>query len=501
MLYTVKFWHHFGTFFPSPLILINNDGDIIHKNNIFNDLIRLDCAKLFSFIEPKCLIKINEYMMQAQKSKTILSHTIKVKKSSSEIFYLLYYLIPLDDGSFALLFIDNTNANNEIMMLNNIINTAPDPIFVKNDQHQFMYVNQAFTESLGLSAPQILGKSDIDFFPKTESDIFYKVDRKTFKTGKTTINEETFTSKIGVRIISTKKSVFRTLTGRKILVGVIRDVTELNEVRECLKKHAKELKRQVDLRTRQLEIKRTDLENVVEKLKSLNSDLDCFAHICCHELREPLRTICTFSKLVLDEYARGDIQDVGNFLRIIHQGASKMGELIRSILEYSTNGLRTNSMSLFSANDVMTEVLNMLFAQIQEKKAIVIFNELPHIYADRLQILQLFQNLINNSIKFCKTTIPPIINICAYPKNKFIEFHIADNGIGIAKKYHKEIFLPFKKFHSRSEGSSYGIGLSLCKKIIENHGGSIRMSSQEAVGTTFRFLLPTETLNLMKENI
>jgi PAS domain S-box-containing protein len=174
-----------------------------------------------------------------------LSHTIKIKKPTNEIFYFIYFFIPLEDNSFGLLFINNTNANNEIMMLNNIINTAPDPIFVKNDQHQFMYVNQAFSESLGMPATHILGKSDTDFFPKTESDIFYKVDRKTFKTEKTTINEETFTSKMGVRTISTKKSVFRTLAGHKILVGVIRDVTELNNARECLKKHARELKRQV----------------------------------------------------------------------------------------------------------------------------------------------------------------------------------------------------------------------------------------------------------------
>ncbi len=493
ILYNTKFWRIFGENFPSPFIRINREGIILYKNQHFETLIHSECLNLYAFIDVECIEKITEYMTYSKENKSILSHTIKIKKSTNEIFYFIYFFIPLEDNSFGLLFINNTNANNEIMMLNNIINTAPDPIFVKNDQHQFMYVNQAFSESLGMPATHILGKSDTDFFPKTESDIFYKVDRKTFKTEKTTINEETFTSKMGVRTISTKKSVFRTLAGHKILVGVIRDVTELNNARECLKKHARELKRQVDLRARQLQIKHTDLESVVEKLKNLNSDLDCFAHICCHELREPLRTICAFSTLILDEYEQGDISDISNFLRIIHQCASKMDELIHSILKYSTNGLRTNSMSLFSTNELMIDVLNMLLTQIEEKKAVVNFSDLPHIYADRFQILQLFQNLINNSIKFCKTTTPPIITICAYQKNRFIEFHVTDNGIGIAKKYHKEIFLPFKKFHKRTEGSSYGIGLSLCKKIIENHGGSIRMSSQEDVGTTFRFSLPTET--------
>jgi light-regulated signal transduction histidine kinase (bacteriophytochrome) len=132
----------------------------------------------------------------------------------------------------------------------------------------------------------------------------------------------------------------------------------------------------------------------------------------------------------------------------------------------------------------------MLDDSIQEKKVQVSFENMPFIYADRLQILQLFQNLISNSIKFCSNETAPIINIYAAQKDRFVEFQVNDNGIGIAKKYHKEIFLPFKRFHSRSEGSMYGIGLSLCKKIVENHGGSIKMSSQENVGTTFKFLLP-----------
>jgi PAS domain S-box-containing protein len=319
--------------------------------------------------------------------------------------------------------------NNELRMLNDIINAVPDPILVKDEEHCFLYVNQAFTESLGQKISDVVGKNDTDFFPQSESEIYRRIDRKTFKSEKTTINEEKFTSIRGTRDISTKKSVFKTLTGSKILVGIIRDVTEIKEARECLKKHAKELKRQVDTRTRQLELKKNDLEAAVEKLKSLNSDLDCFAHICCHELREPLRTISSFSKLVLDEYSCGKNTNIDDFLQIIHEGAARMDRLIKAILEYSTNGLCVSSMSLFSTNELIAEVLDML-----------------------------------------------------------------DHGIGIAKRYHKEIFLPFKRFHSRSEGSMYGIGLSLCKKIVENHGGSISMSSQENVGTNFRFLLPVQAI-------
>ena len=108
------------------------------------------------------------------------------------------------------------------------------------------------------------------------------------------------------------------------------------------------------------------------------------------------------------------------------------------------------------------------------------------------KITQLFQNLITNAIKFSRESVPRIIDINGVKKGQFIEFSIKDNGIGIPKENRRDVFLPFKKFHSRSEGSMHGIGLSLCKKIIENHGGKISVNSQENVGTTFKFSLPAK---------
>jgi PAS domain S-box-containing protein len=381
---------------------------------------------------------------------------------------------------------------NQNIMLNNIINTVPDPIFVKDEKHTYQYVNQAFVQALGYSAEELLGKSDADFFSPKEHDVFYKMDCKTFKSEMTTTSEEKFTTKVlDTRVASTKKSIFKTLNDTKILVGVIRDITEISKARKVLEKHFQGLKRQVDIRTKQLKAKNDDLTLAIKTLKSLNSDLDCFAHMCCHELREPLRTISSFSKLAKDKFP-GDVNgDMSLFLHEIYEGTLRMDKLIRAILDYSTNGLSNSVMSSFYPHELIAEVLTMLDTQMKEKNASIHFNEMPAIYADRLQIIQLFQNLISNATKFCAPLTRPVINITARPVNQFIEFKLTDKGIGIAKKYHKELFLPFKKFHSKSEGSMYGIGLSLCKKIIENHGGSIKISSRENMGTTFTFLLPS----------
>jgi PAS domain S-box-containing protein len=351
---SVTFWKSFGNIFPSPVVIIKETGDIVYGNNVCRDLMGLTHENLFNLMNKGCLAKFNESLIVSEKEKKVVFDTLKIKESDARILHLIYYLFPLENNFFVLILTDNTDLNNELRMLNDIINTVSDPIFVKDDQFRFLYLNQACAETWGLPAVDILGKNNDEFFSKEESDVFNKIDIKTFKTGKTTINEEKFTRIEGnTRIISTKKSVFKTLTGSKILVGVSRDVTEINKAREYLKKHAKELKRQVYLRTKQLELKTKDLEAAVEKLKSLNSDLDCFAHICCHELREPLRTISSFSKLAFDEYSEGKNNNLANFLQIIHQGSLKMDKLIKSILAYSTNGLCVNSMSLFSSDELI----------------------------------------------------------------------------------------------------------------------------------------------------
>jgi PAS domain S-box-containing protein len=387
-------------------------------------------------------------------------------------------------------------------MLKNIINTVPDPVFVKDDQFRLLYLNQECADSWGLPVSEIIGKNDDDFFSKEERDVFHKNDKKTFETGKTTISEEKFTRIAGnTRIIATKKSVFKTLAGHKILVGVSRDVTEIKEAKESLKKHANELKRKVANRTRQLEAKKNDLEVAIEELKNLNSDLDCFAHICCHELRSPLRTLTNFSKLVLEELDRGETKNIGEYLITIHDRALKMDQLMKSILEYSTSGLNKNAYSTFSIEELLNEITLMLNVQIHEKKAVIIYQNMPTIYADRMQFFQLFQNLINNAIKFSKPSIGPAVTITAKNTPNTIIFQVKDNRLGIAKKYHKELFLPFKKFHTRAEGSQYGIGLSLCKKIVENHGGTIKISSSENAGTTFTFITPINKIVLNNDKI
>jgi PAS domain S-box-containing protein len=487
----IDFEKLFSALSPGPLFIIEQNGNVILENTKSKEAFHLSRGdNLFTIVDEACTQKFKDDLIQCEKHQKTVTSLLKTNEINGKFFYYMYYINYFKNNLFFINFIDQTEVNNKIITLNNIINTVPDPILVKNEQHEFIYVNQAFSESLNLTSSDMIGKTDYDFYPKDECDVYRKLDRLTFKTG-SSINEESYTDKkLGKRIISTKKAVFKTFDGSKILVGVIRDISELKEARELLKKQAKELQRQVTLRTEQLQIKTNELEQAIEGLKNLNSDLDCFAHICCHELRAPLRTISSFSALVLEEYALGETANIKNYLATIHDRVLKMDTLMKSILEYSTNGLNKNAMSCFSLHDLLNEITFVLDVQIQEKNVSITYDNMPNIHADRLQYFQLFQNLINNSIKFSVPSVTPMISILAKKTDNFIEFQVKDNGLGIAKKFHKELFLPFKKFHTRAEGSMYGIGLSLCKKIVENHGGTIKMSSHKNIGTTFTFTLP-----------
>ena len=215
ILQSVTFWKSFGNTFPAPVLIIKETGDIIYGNNVFNNLMGLIPENLFRLMNNDCLAKFNDILILSEKEKKIVFNTLKIKESDIKILYILYYLFPLGGNVFSLILIDNTDVNNELRMLNDIINTVSDPIFVKDERFRFLYLNQACVETWGLPVVDILVKNNDEFFPKEESDVFNKIDIKTFKTGKTTINEEKFTRIEGnTRIISTKKISFQNINGK-----------------------------------------------------------------------------------------------------------------------------------------------------------------------------------------------------------------------------------------------------------------------------------------------
>jgi light-regulated signal transduction histidine kinase (bacteriophytochrome) len=235
-----------------------------------------------------------------------------------------------------------------------------------------------------------------------------------------------------------------------------------------------------------------DLERAVaartEELARSNHELETFASIVAHDLRSPLLTISGYCQLLREEFEGQQSPSVNEYLTQIISGAARMDRLIEDLLEYSQAGRTRRPLQSVNMQSVVDQALANLDASIREHEARIDVGSMPTIHGDQTQLVQLFQNLIGNAITF-RGKSPPSIHVSASRDTDFWEFAVEDNGIGIEKEHFERIFLTFQRLHGR-EYPGTGIGLAVCKKIIERHGGRIWLDSVVGQGTTFRFTLP-----------
>ncbi|MDD1676671.1 MAG: ATP-binding protein [Methanomicrobiales archaeon] len=236
-----------------------------------------------------------------------------------------------------------------------------------------------------------------------------------------------------------------------------------------------------------------ELAQTVTELRRSNQDLEQFAYVASHDLQEPLRNVTLFSQLFMKKYGETLTKEGREYLDFVIEGSSRMSRLIYDLLDYSRVTTRGEPFVPVDMNDAVRDACTNLQMKIQESGASVTFDTLPVVLADALQIRQVFQNLIDNALKY-HSTEPPAVRITAVrDENEWI-FSLRDNGIGIAPEYHERIFQLFKRLHTREKYSGTGIGLSLVKKIIDRHGGRIWVESEEGKGSTFSFTLPVRAL-------
>jgi PAS domain S-box-containing protein len=227
-----------------------------------------------------------------------------------------------------------------------------------------------------------------------------------------------------------------------------------------------------------------------ERLARSNADLQEFAYVTSHDLQEPLRTIATFSELLRRRYSAQLDRQADQYIDLVITAATRMSALIRDSLRFSRL-VRQESVAPASVpSDVMLEwAVENLQSRIQECGAVIERGKLPIVNVDKGAMSQVFQNLLSNAIKYRENGAPPRIRIDAETNEKECIFSVADNGIGIPAAYHETIFGLFKRLHVTGyEGT--GIGLALCKRIVENHGGRIWVESEPGKGSVFRFTIP-----------
>jgi light-regulated signal transduction histidine kinase (bacteriophytochrome) len=235
------------------------------------------------------------------------------------------------------------------------------------------------------------------------------------------------------------------------------------------------------------------LSKTIEELVRSNRELEHFAYIASHDLREPLRMVGGFTQLLAKKFHGQDPQ-TDEHLRFILDGVSRMQTLIEDVLAYSQVSSRTRTMEIADLNEIVAQALKNLTSSIAETGTSIKQTPLPKLKINQTEILQLFQNLIANAIKF-RGKESPQIQISAKKEHTEWIFSVRDNGIGIDSQYSRRIFEIFQRLHSPGEYSGSGIGLAICKKVVENHDGRIWVESQPGVGSTFYFTLPEVSIS------
>jgi PAS domain S-box-containing protein len=237
--------------------------------------------------------------------------------------------------------------------------------------------------------------------------------------------------------------------------------------------------------------KRTEeaLEQKNTELTQTNQELEHFAYVASHDLQEPLRTITSFIQILDKRYRSSLDEDAGQFIGFIVDGAKRMQTLIHDLLDYSRVNRFNTQFEKVDLNDVFHGVSSALKEKIESNDALVMAEQLPIVSGNRLQLTQVFQNLIDNAIKFKAKRRKPEVIISVIDHPDVWELVFTDNGIGISQEYYQRIFVIFQRLHSLEEYSGTGIGLAICRKIIERHGGEIWLNSKPGKGTAFHLTL------------
>jgi PAS domain S-box-containing protein len=260
-------------------------------------------------------------------------------------------------------------------------------------------------------------------------------------------------------------SAWATSQGARVLTAITRDITARKKAER-------------------------DLEAKADELSRSNQELEQFAYVASHDLQEPLRMVSNYTQLLGRRYRDKLDQDANEFIAFAVDGARRMQELIRDLLEYARVGTRGKEFKPVPAERILSDALVNLATAVGDAKAEIVAGPLPTLLCDSSQLTQVFQNLIGNAIKFRRPGTTPVVRVTAAREGAAWTIAIEDNGIGIEPKYFERIFQMFQRLHGRDEYAGTGIGLALCRKIVERHGGRIRVASVAGKGATFFITIP-----------
>jgi two-component system CheB/CheR fusion protein len=393
----------------------------------------------------------------------------KVVTSSNVLHYEEIVLIPdimedLESKGFYILIFDITDRQRAaIAFLKAVIDVSPDPMSVIDEHYRLVIVNKAFCEKSEKSEKELLGRTPLELYSKREASIVIKENKKTLENGFFLSKRHAFPAH-KQELYVVQKIAFEGQNSERYLVCSYQNVTAVYN-------------------------SKAKLQSMVRKLKIANEDLKNFAHICSHDLQEPARMVLSFSKLFSEHFKELIDEEGRKYLHYILDGSQRMQKMIESTLSYAKISNETHTMEPVNCEWLVIKILEELKPSIEEFNATITYDALPTITGDQFKLYQLFQNIISNALKF-RNKHKPKIHIGSKPYKSGYTFFIRDNGIGLDMAFKGRLFKLFGRLNKSEDYPGVGIGLAICKKIVEDYGGKIWVESELGQGTTFYFNLP-----------
>ena len=504
-----------------PLVTISADGTISDVNEATVRVTGVPRAELIGtdfstyFTEPE---KAKAGYETVFRDGSVTDYELEIRHRDGRVIPVLYNATVYRDeaGGVAGIFAaardvtERKKAEEAIRRANeynrSLIEASLDPLVTISADGMISDVNEATVRVTGLPREELIGTNfSLYFTDPGRARAGYET---VFRDGSVIDYELDIRHRDG-RVIPVlyNASVYRDEAGG--VAGVFaaaRDMTEQKRAEAALRTAYMDLDDRVKERTADLVEANRHLEQEIaehrattdqlrrksEELARSNEELQQFAYIASHDLQEPLRAISGFTELLERRY-RGQIDErADRYINFIIDGTNQMQQIILDLLAYSRVQTKAHEFDLIDANRALEQALRNLQVTIRDRGArVTVDGPLPEIFADGIQITQVFQNLIGNALKFQKSGATPEIRVSAAREGSDWVFSVADNGIGIDARHLGRIFMLFQRLHAKGDYEGTGIGLAICKRIVERHGGSIAVRSTPGAGSTFTFSIPT----------
>jgi|GEM_PF-4737330 len=464
------------------IAILNEDFTIRHVSDVvkttFGDEINKGKTKWEEFVHPEDLDKVKNYLIDVISNKPIngsVKYRIK-NYAGNYIHFETFASNYLDNPIIKGILCNTRDITQKTFALNNlskfqkIIETANSAILIvdtKRKAHPIIYTNNGIKHFINKSRQAVIGRSwqlVDDYIEETKGAVLFRAALKKGKSIEATLKIKNVEDQIIWVQAQVSPVEFKRDGLRNDVVIIFSDITSEVNAKEKLKEYS-------------------------EKLHLSNLELQTFAYVASHDLKEPLRTIAGFSELFAETYQDKINQEANEYLSFILQATGRMKKLINDLLYFSRLSTEKGFIKEIDVAGILTKAVDNLHTLIEENKAIITNDILPNILVNETLLLQVFQNLISNAIKYRKDEQPKIHVSAKRKKNTWV-FGIEDNGIGISEKYFDRIFVIFQRLHTSDQYSGTGIGLAICKKIIEKYGGKIWVESKEGEGSTFYFTIP-----------